>query len=62
MIEKPIPPADGECCESECSPCVWDSYYEELRLWQQQEAARKQAAEARQAAGEPQAPSDSRSS
>ena len=29
ILEKPIPPADGACCESGCSPCVWDFYYEE---------------------------------
>lgn len=38
MIEKPAPPADGECCESGCEPCVWDTYYEDLRRWQEQQA------------------------
>ncbi|TBR44220.1 hypothetical protein CBF23_002525 [Marinomonas agarivorans] len=33
MKEKPTPPEEWECCESNCSPCVWDSYYEELREW-----------------------------
>ena len=33
MLEKPIPPADGECCESGCEPCIWDDYYEQLRQW-----------------------------
>ncbi|SBS31453.1 hypothetical protein MSP8887_01636 [Marinomonas spartinae] len=33
MSERPTPPEDWECCESECSPCVWDTYYEELRAW-----------------------------
>ena len=33
MSEKPTPPEDWECCESSCSPCVWDTYYEELREW-----------------------------
>lgn len=32
-IEKPIPPAANECCESACSPCVWDIYFEELNAW-----------------------------
>ena len=32
-MEKPTPPEDWECCESECSPCVWDNYYEALREW-----------------------------
>lgn len=46
MIEKPTPPMDGECCESECTPCVWDSYYEEMNEWRKAEAARKAAEEA----------------
>ncbi|KEA65492.1 hypothetical protein ADIMK_0449 [Marinobacterium lacunae] len=46
MIEQPTPPQEGECCESECSPCVWDTYYEEMALWRQAEAERK-AREAR---------------
>ena len=28
--EKPIPPGDFECCESGCSQCVWDIYFDEL--------------------------------
>lgn len=44
--EKPTPPADYECCESECSPCVWDTYYEELNAWNTEQKAAKQAAEA----------------
>ncbi len=31
--EKPQPPADGECCDSACNPCVWDNYYAELKKW-----------------------------
>lgn len=41
MTEKPTPPMDGECCESECSPCVWDTYYEAMRVWRAAEAQRK---------------------
>ncbi|GAA0691906.1 hypothetical protein GCM10009104_18630 [Marinobacterium maritimum] len=41
-MEKPIPPADGECCESACEPCVWDSYYEEMRLWQEEQKRLKE--------------------
>lgn len=33
LTEKPTPPADSECCESGCSPCVWDTYYEALTEW-----------------------------
>lgn len=32
--DKPTPPADNECCESGCEPCVWDFYREELAEWQ----------------------------
>ena len=38
LIEKPQQPAEYECCEAGCSPCVWDNYYEALKLWQEQEA------------------------
>lgn len=31
--EKPLPPGDSECCESGCSRCVWDTYFEELDAW-----------------------------
>lgn len=43
--EKPIPPGDYECCESACDPCVWDTYYEELREWQAAQQALSKAAE-----------------
>ncbi|MFD1384821.1 oxidoreductase-like domain-containing protein [Rhodanobacter aciditrophus] len=39
MNEKPTPPEDWECCESQCSPCVWDTYYEDLREWNAQQKA-----------------------
>ena len=45
MSEKPTPPEDYECCESECSPCVWDTYYDEVREWQAEQTAAKNAAE-----------------
>lgn len=38
-MDKPIPPGDGECCESGCSPCVWDRYYEALRTWEARQAS-----------------------
>ncbi len=44
-MEKPTPPADGECCESACEPCVWDTYYEELRLWQEEQKRLKEQEE-----------------
>ena len=43
---KPAPPEDYECCESGCSPCVWDTYYEDLKDWQEQQ--KQSAAEAEQ--------------
>lgn len=47
--DKPIPPADGECCESGCEPCVWDTYYEELRLWQEKEKQAQKQKESKSA-------------
>lgn len=41
--EKPTPPGDYECCESGCSPCVWDLYYEELNAWNAEQKAAKEA-------------------
>lgn len=43
MDQRPERPEDWECCESECSPCVWDTYYEELREWNAQQKALKEA-------------------
>jgi len=49
LLEKPEPPQSNECCGSgSCCPCVWDYYYEQLALWQQQQ---KQVQA--EAAGEP---------
>lgn len=31
--DKPIAPKPWECCGGGCSPCVWDSYYDELDKW-----------------------------
>lgn len=44
--ERPVPPADNECCEGGCSPCVWDHYYEAMRVWQEQQKAEKAKASA----------------
>ncbi|GGK60777.1 oxidoreductase-like domain-containing protein [Amphritea balenae] len=46
-LEKPTRPADFECCEGQCSPCVWDTYFEEMNAWN---AAQKAAKAAEQAA------------
>ena len=29
----PEPPADGECCQSGCDPCILDLYQTELAAW-----------------------------
>lgn len=43
LLEKPYPPAQGECCESgSCNPCVWDHYYAELQKWRIQQAKLKE--------------------
>jgi hypothetical protein len=40
--EKPIAPADDDCCGGgACNPCVWDSYYEALQLWRIAESKRR---------------------
>lgn len=44
MLEEPIPPAPSECCGGgSCCPCVWDFYFEQKRLWQEQQKAMKEA-------------------
>ncbi|WP_271270686.1 oxidoreductase-like domain-containing protein [Aliamphritea hakodatensis] len=41
--ERPTPPGEYECCESACSPCVWDTYYEDLHAWNAEQKALKEA-------------------
>ena len=41
ILEKPEPPADGECCDSACTPCVWDTYYAARKAWRLQQAELK---------------------
>lgn len=36
-ITKPEKPLDDDCCGNGCSPCVWDHYYEQLSLWNEQQ-------------------------
>jgi hypothetical protein len=37
-IEKPEKPLPSDCCGGgACCPCVWDDYFEKLRLWQEQQ-------------------------
>ncbi|MFD2167635.1 oxidoreductase-like domain-containing protein [Thalassotalea euphylliae] len=42
IIEKPTPPGENECCDSACTPCVWDIFYEKRRKWRIQEAERRE--------------------
>ena len=51
LMKKPQPPADGECCDNACNPCVWDNYYAELKKWRLQQVELK-AAEAQATAKE----------
>ncbi|GAA6204675.1 MULTISPECIES: oxidoreductase-like domain-containing protein [Thalassotalea] len=37
LLEKPQPPAEGECCDRACTPCVWDLYYAERKKWRLQQ-------------------------
>ncbi|CAB3791211.1 hypothetical protein LMG28688_03264 [Paraburkholderia caffeinitolerans] len=44
----PERPNDEDCCQSGCSPCIFDLYYEEmdrwraaLKAWEAREAARR---------------------
>ncbi len=47
LLEKPIPPADDDCCGGgACNPCVWDHYYAELQKWRIQQAKLKELAQA----------------
>lgn len=50
MREKPTPPEDYECCESGCSPCVWDLYYDDMREWQAEQAAQQDSAKTTESA------------
>jgi oxidoreductase family protein len=34
-IEKPQKPEEWECCDSGCSPCVWDRYNDDLKDWKE---------------------------
>lgn len=46
LLEKPLPPADDDCCGGgACNPCVWDHYYAERKKWRLQQVELKAAAE-----------------
>lgn len=37
LIDKPERPNGDECCGGGCCPCIWDTYYEILGQWEEQE-------------------------
>lgn len=43
---KPERPLDGDCCDNGCEVCVFTSYAEELRRWQEAVSAATAAAKA----------------
>lgn len=44
--EKPKPPASNECCGGgACCPCVWDTYFEQLKRWQESQTPESKKAE-----------------
>jgi len=44
LISKPERPANDDCCGGgACCPCVWDFYYEQLKLWNEQQAKLEEA-------------------
>ncbi|MGO3860216.1 oxidoreductase-like domain-containing protein [Neisseriaceae bacterium CLB008] len=47
VLEEPVAPEDWACCGSGCTPCVWDTYYEEKRAYEAQQQAIKAAAAAK---------------
>jgi len=39
---KPIKPEPDDCCGGGgCCPCVWDAYFNQLDLWEEQQAKEK---------------------
>jgi len=44
LISKPERPANDDCCGGgACCPCVWDFYYEQVKLWNEQQAKLEEA-------------------
>lgn len=44
LLAEPIAPEEWACCGSGCTPCVWDTYYEEKRAYEAQQQALAAAA------------------
>ncbi|MEO1889121.1 MAG: oxidoreductase-like domain-containing protein [Cycloclasticus sp.] len=46
-LPKPIRPENDDCCGGGgCCPCVWDTYFNALDLWEEQEEKEKALADA----------------
>lgn len=46
-IKKPQRPENDDCCGGGgCCPCVWDAYFDQLSLWEEQEAKEKATVDA----------------
>ncbi|MEW4982415.1 MAG: oxidoreductase-like domain-containing protein [Cycloclasticus sp.] len=42
IVKKPERPANDDCCGGGgCCPCVWDFYFDQLTLWEEQETTGK---------------------
>ena len=37
LLEKPVEPSPSECCGNGCKDCVWESYYDKLCLYEEQQ-------------------------
>jgi len=37
VLEKPTEPSPSECCGNGCKDCVWESYYDKLCLYEEQQ-------------------------
>jgi len=45
-LQKPIKPENDDCCGGGgCCPCVWDTYFNALDLWEEREEAEKALAD-----------------
>jgi hypothetical protein len=50
QFPKPIRPENDDCCGGGgCCPCVWDTYFNALDLWEEQEEKEKALADAKKA-------------
>jgi len=41
-IPKPVRPENDDCCGGgSCCPCVWDAYFNQLSLWEEQQVTKQ---------------------